>query len=194
MALPSSGYSARYLMVVLPNALFGFRNVHVCEREDGHAEYVHPLRNMHALPKVGTAGILKSRQHGLGHACFLIELPFVPSLGRGATLAFDPVSKRYTELPFKIEEIPEVGAVVISVSKLPLNQTMAYTVDSIMTGCAILPSNRTPILGLVTLFKRTPTAHLRQAEYTQEPRAYTGLVGRLQNLWPTWRTKANTEY
>ncbi|PBK88129.1 Metallo-hydrolase/oxidoreductase [Armillaria gallica] len=100
----------------------------------------HVTRNSPALPKVGTAGIpvrtptwgLEEEHQGeikatwLGHACYLVELPFVTSLGRGARVLFDPVfsdrcspsqsfgPKRFTEPPCKIEDIPEVDAVVIS--------------------------------------------------------------------------------
>ena len=63
----------------------------------------------------------------LGHACFLVELPPRSPTSRGARILFDPVfsdrcspsqivgPKRYTQPPCKIEEIPDVDAVVISV-------------------------------------------------------------------------------
>lgn len=70
----------------------------------------------------------------LGHACFLVELPVKASATssppRGARILFDPVfsdrcspsqhvgPKRFTEPPCKISEIPDVDAVVISVSTL----------------------------------------------------------------------------
>ncbi len=99
---------------------------------------------MPTLPKDGNTGIPvriptwgteeehqgKIRATWLGHACFLVELPSVASLGRGARVLFDPVfsdrcsptqflgPKRFTEPPCKIEDIPEVDAVVISVSSL----------------------------------------------------------------------------
>ncbi|KAK0229682.1 hypothetical protein EDD85DRAFT_776205, partial [Armillaria nabsnona] len=50
----------------------------------------------------------------LTHACLLVDLPFLPSLGRGARVLFDPVfhdrcspsqfpcPKRYTNPPSKI--------------------------------------------------------------------------------------------
>ncbi|KAK0430453.1 Metallo-hydrolase/oxidoreductase [Armillaria borealis] len=102
--------------------------------------FTQASRNMPALPKVGPTGIpvktptwsTEEEHQGeikatwLGHACFLVELPFVASLGRGARVLFDPVfsdrcsptqflgPKRYTEPPCKIEDIPEVDAVVIS--------------------------------------------------------------------------------
>ncbi|KAL0564678.1 Protein-lysine N-methyltransferase efm4 [Marasmius crinis-equi] len=62
----------------------------------------------------------------LGHACYLVELPTIPSLSRGPRILFDPVfsdrcapvqfmgPKRYTPPPCPIQEIPEVDAVVIS--------------------------------------------------------------------------------
>ncbi|KAG5641517.1 hypothetical protein DXG03_004833 [Asterophora parasitica] len=63
----------------------------------------------------------------LGHACFLIELPSRSDSGaRGARILFDPVfsdrcspsqwigPKRFTPPPCKIEDIPEVDAIVIS--------------------------------------------------------------------------------
>ncbi|KAG6878022.1 hypothetical protein C0993_000803 [Termitomyces sp. T159_Od127] len=63
----------------------------------------------------------------LGHACFLVEMPSRSEFGdRGARILFDPVfsdrcspsqwigPKRFTQPPCKIEEIPEVDAVVIS--------------------------------------------------------------------------------
>ncbi|KAK0431779.1 hypothetical protein EV421DRAFT_1666149, partial [Armillaria borealis] len=64
----------------------------------------------------------------LGHACFLVELTFVGSSGRGAWVLFDPVfsdrcspsqflvPKRYTEPPCKIKDISEVDWTVISYS------------------------------------------------------------------------------
>ncbi|PBK79311.1 N-acyl-phosphatidylethanolamine-hydrolyzing phospholipase D [Armillaria gallica] len=95
------------------------------------------IRNQPEIPKVGvpvrtpTWGTEEEHQGDvkatwLGHACFLVEFPFVASLGRGARVLFDPVfsdrcspsqafgPKRYTEMPCKIEDIPEVDAVVIS--------------------------------------------------------------------------------
>ncbi|KAK0477771.1 Metallo-hydrolase/oxidoreductase [Armillaria novae-zelandiae] len=109
------------------------------EREGGWAGYArgpHPQSTLR-LPKVGvpvrtpTWGTEEEHQGEvkatwLGHACFLVEFPFVASLGRGARILFDPVfsqrcaptqffgPKRYTEMPCKIEDIPEVDAVVIS--------------------------------------------------------------------------------
>ncbi|KAF9522897.1 beta-lactamase superfamily domain-containing protein [Crepidotus variabilis] len=63
----------------------------------------------------------------LGHACFLVELPSrTVASERGVRILFDPVfsdrcspsqyfgPKRFTQPPCKIEEIPEVDAVVIS--------------------------------------------------------------------------------
>ncbi|KAF9466653.1 N-acyl-phosphatidylethanolamine-hydrolyzing phospholipase D [Collybia nuda] len=63
----------------------------------------------------------------LGHACFLVELPSRwDSVGRGARVLFDPVfsdrcspsqwigPKRFTPPPCKIEDMPEIDAVVIS--------------------------------------------------------------------------------
>ncbi|KAF8223407.1 N-acyl-phosphatidylethanolamine-hydrolyzing phospholipase D [Tricholoma matsutake] len=65
----------------------------------------------------------------LGHACFLLELPSRSDPGvRGVRILFDPVfsercspsqwlgPKRYTPAPCKIEEIPEIDAVIISVN------------------------------------------------------------------------------
>ncbi|KAK0462156.1 hypothetical protein IW261DRAFT_1628738 [Armillaria novae-zelandiae] len=61
----------------------------------------------------------------LGHACFLVDLPSVPSLGRSTRVPLDPVfsdmcsptqsfgPKRYTAPLCKIEDMPEVDAVVI---------------------------------------------------------------------------------
>ncbi|KAK0477805.1 hypothetical protein IW261DRAFT_1594290 [Armillaria novae-zelandiae] len=56
----------------------------------------------------------------LGHACFILKLQFVPSLGRGARVLFDLFFglKGYTAAPCKIEEIVEVDAVVISAVQL----------------------------------------------------------------------------
>ncbi|KAL0066639.1 Protein-lysine N-methyltransferase efm4 [Marasmius tenuissimus] len=62
----------------------------------------------------------------LGHACFLVELPSVLPLSRGPRILFDPVfsdrcspsqyagPKRYNPPPCKIEDIPDVDAIVIS--------------------------------------------------------------------------------
>ncbi|KDQ61052.1 hypothetical protein JAAARDRAFT_124098 [Jaapia argillacea MUCL 33604] len=67
----------------------------------------------------------------LGHACFLVEFPARSKAGsplpsRGARILFDPVftcrcspsqlvgPKRFTPAPCKMEEIPEVDAIVIS--------------------------------------------------------------------------------
>ncbi|KAH7063007.1 Metallo-hydrolase/oxidoreductase [Auriculariales sp. MPI-PUGE-AT-0066] len=64
----------------------------------------------------------------LGHACFLLEMPRDPAAHgeRGVRVLFDPVFShrcspvqfmgpaRFTEAPCKIEEIPEVDAIVIS--------------------------------------------------------------------------------
>jgi len=62
----------------------------------------------------------------LGHACFLVEFPSRHTGGRGVRVLFDPVwsdrcspsqlvgPKRYTQPPCKIEDIPEIDAVVIS--------------------------------------------------------------------------------
>ncbi|KAK7043994.1 Protein-lysine N-methyltransferase efm4 [Paramarasmius palmivorus] len=62
----------------------------------------------------------------LGHACFLVELPAVSPLSRGARILFDPVfsdrcspsqhmgPKRYTPPPCPADDIPEVDAIVIS--------------------------------------------------------------------------------
>ncbi|KAK0229658.1 Metallo-hydrolase/oxidoreductase [Armillaria nabsnona] len=109
-------------------------------RMDTLSMFAHASRNMPALPTVETLGIpVRTPTWGteedhkgqikatwLGHACFLVELPFVASLGRGARILFDPVfsdrcsptqflgPKRFTEPPCKIEDIPEVDAVVIS--------------------------------------------------------------------------------
>ncbi|KAK0183691.1 Metallo-hydrolase/oxidoreductase [Armillaria mellea] len=90
-----------------------------------------PLENVGIPVRTPTWGIEEENQGEikatwLGHACFLVELPFVAELGRGARVLFDPVfsdrcsptqflgPKRYTEPPCKIEDIPEVDAVVIS--------------------------------------------------------------------------------
>ncbi|RDB22378.1 N-acyl-phosphatidylethanolamine-hydrolyzing phospholipase D [Hypsizygus marmoreus] len=69
----------------------------------------------------------KIKSTWLGHACFLVEMPSRSSTGgRGARILFDPVfsdrcsptqwigPKRFTSPPCKIEEIPEVDAIVIS--------------------------------------------------------------------------------
>ncbi|PBK68424.1 hypothetical protein ARMSODRAFT_1004779 [Armillaria solidipes] len=70
----------------------------------------------------------ETKTMSLGHACFLVELAFVGSSGRGAWVLFDPVfsdrcspsqflvPKRYTEPPCKIKDIPEVDWIVISYS------------------------------------------------------------------------------
>ncbi|KAL5522759.1 hypothetical protein ACEPAG_8777 [Sanghuangporus baumii] len=66
----------------------------------------------------------------LGHACFLLELPIRPATtsrpSRGARVLFDPVfsdrcspsqwvgPKRFTKQPCRIDEVPEVDAIVIS--------------------------------------------------------------------------------
>ncbi|KAF8641647.1 hypothetical protein AX16_009873 [Volvariella volvacea WC 439] len=63
----------------------------------------------------------------LGHACFLVEFPTrSEGVSRGVRVLFDPVfsdrcspsqwvgPKRFTQPPCKIEELPEVDAVVIS--------------------------------------------------------------------------------
>ncbi|TFK35176.1 N-acyl-phosphatidylethanolamine-hydrolyzing phospholipase D [Crucibulum laeve] len=62
----------------------------------------------------------------LGHACFLIELPSRSKEHRGARILFDPVwsdrcspsqwmgPKRFSPPPCKIEDIPEIDAIVIS--------------------------------------------------------------------------------
>ncbi|KAK0452177.1 N-acyl-phosphatidylethanolamine-hydrolyzing phospholipase D [Desarmillaria tabescens] len=107
-------------------------------RLDALSMLAYMTRNRPELPKVGipirtpTWGGEEEEHKGevkatwLGHACFLVELPFVASLGRGARVLFDPVfsdrcspsqyfgPKRYSEPPCKIEDIPEVDAVVIS--------------------------------------------------------------------------------
>ncbi|KIY48289.1 N-acyl-phosphatidylethanolamine-hydrolyzing phospholipase D [Fistulina hepatica ATCC 64428] len=74
------------------------------------------------------------RVNWLGHACFLLELPARSSIGktaldrpeRGIRILFDPVfsercspfsfwgPKRYTPPPCRVEELPEIDAVVIS--------------------------------------------------------------------------------
>ncbi|KAK0191851.1 Metallo-hydrolase/oxidoreductase [Armillaria mellea] len=133
-------------------------------RMDLLSMFTQSSRNMPALPKVENAGIpvrtptwgTEEEHQGeikatwLGHACFLVELPFVAELGRGARVLFDPVfsdrcsptqflgPKRYTEPPCKIEDIPEVDAVVISHNHY----------DHL--------DNHT----LSTLFKRTPAPHI----------------------------------
>ncbi|PFH48259.1 hypothetical protein AMATHDRAFT_65916 [Amanita thiersii Skay4041] len=68
----------------------------------------------------------KIKSTWLGHACFLIELPCNPGEPRGARVLFDPVfskrcsanqvvgPKRYTPAPCKIEEIPDIDAIIIS--------------------------------------------------------------------------------
>ncbi|KZV81421.1 Metallo-hydrolase/oxidoreductase, partial [Exidia glandulosa HHB12029] len=62
----------------------------------------------------------------LGHACFLVELPREEGKERGVRILFDPVFShrcspsqligpaRFTKAPCKIEEIPQVDAIVIS--------------------------------------------------------------------------------
>jgi N-acyl-phosphatidylethanolamine-hydrolysing phospholipase D len=62
----------------------------------------------------------------IGHACFLVELPAPHGAVRGPRILFDPVFShrcsptqhigpaRYTKAPCKIEDIPEVDAIVIS--------------------------------------------------------------------------------
>ncbi|KAG7440705.1 Metallo-hydrolase/oxidoreductase [Guyanagaster necrorhizus] len=104
---------------------------------DGARMLAFSSRNAPALPNVGipvrtpTWGTEEEHRGAvkatwLGHACFLVELPFITGLERGARVLFDPVfsdrcspsqsfgPKRYTEPPCKIEDIPEVDAVVIS--------------------------------------------------------------------------------
>ncbi|KAK0215403.1 hypothetical protein IW262DRAFT_1465003 [Armillaria fumosa] len=97
--------------------------------------FAQALHDVPALLKVRTAGIpvrtltwgMEEEHHReikatwLGHVCFLIELPFVASLGDrcSPTQLFGP--KRYTKPPCKIEEIPQVDAIIISAHNLPLN-------------------------------------------------------------------------
>ncbi|KDQ13326.1 hypothetical protein BOTBODRAFT_66824 [Botryobasidium botryosum FD-172 SS1] len=62
----------------------------------------------------------------LGHACFLVELPTPEGASRGPRILFDPALShrcsptqyfgpaRFTDVPCKMEEIPEVDVVVIS--------------------------------------------------------------------------------
>ncbi|KAJ7689597.1 beta-lactamase superfamily domain-containing protein [Mycena rosella] len=62
----------------------------------------------------------------LGHACFLVELPSATAGVRGARILFDPVfsdrcspshfmgPKRFTPPPCRLEDIPEIDAIVIS--------------------------------------------------------------------------------
>jgi N-acyl-phosphatidylethanolamine-hydrolysing phospholipase D len=62
----------------------------------------------------------------LGHACFFLEMPAPDNALRGARVLFDPVfsdrcspsqwigPKRFTKPPCKIEQIPDVDAVIIS--------------------------------------------------------------------------------
>ncbi|KIL60779.1 hypothetical protein M378DRAFT_167757 [Amanita muscaria Koide BX008] len=68
----------------------------------------------------------KIKSTWLGHACFLLELPTTESNRRGARILFDPVfskrcsssqvvgPKRYTPAPCKIEDTPDIDAIVIS--------------------------------------------------------------------------------
>ncbi|PBK68407.1 Metallo-hydrolase/oxidoreductase [Armillaria solidipes] len=121
-----------------------FQNPWLSWRQNGRMDTLrivgHVTRNSPALPQTGTTGIpvrtptwgleeehqAEIKATWLGHACYLVELPFVTLLGRGARVLFDPVfsdrcspsqsfgPKRFTEPPCKIEDIPEVDAVVIS--------------------------------------------------------------------------------
>ncbi|EJU02331.1 Metallo-hydrolase/oxidoreductase [Dacryopinax primogenitus] len=77
-------------------------------------------------PNWGEGQAEKTKATWLGHACFLVELPTPKGAARGARILFDPVFShrcspvqwigpaRYTPPPCKIEDIPQVDAVVIS--------------------------------------------------------------------------------
>ncbi|KAK0477824.1 hypothetical protein IW261DRAFT_1594300, partial [Armillaria novae-zelandiae] len=143
-----------------PKRQFSYRKFQKCarlrKRDDEYAEYVCPsFERMPSLPKAGTAGIpARTPTWGtedehqceitvtwFGHACFLVELLFVPSLGRGTRIIFDP-------------DIPEVDAVVISARALQIFAPLAHEIyfESIglprtrsytpLVGCAACRNNR----------------------------------------------------
>ncbi|KAF8901317.1 N-acyl-phosphatidylethanolamine-hydrolyzing phospholipase D [Gymnopilus junonius] len=86
---------------------------------------IEPSNSKDTLAENGGKDSIKTTW--LGHACFLVELPArLGQEGRGVRILFDPVfsdrcspsqwigPKRYTPPPCKIEDIPEIDAVVIS--------------------------------------------------------------------------------
>ncbi|KAK0429984.1 hypothetical protein EV421DRAFT_1744650 [Armillaria borealis] len=125
-----------------------FQNPWLSWRTNGRMDmlsmFTHALRNMPALPTVGTLGISvrtptwgtedehnnKIKATWLGHAFLIVKVPFVGSLERGAKVLFDPAfsnrcfpsqfhgPKRYTEPPWKIDDVPETPIMILSLATL----------------------------------------------------------------------------
>lgn len=67
----------------------------------------------------------------LGHTLFLVEMPFVSSLGSGAKVLFDLYSAMVAHLP-SFSDVPEANAVVIPVSSLLFDSGVANVAASII--------------------------------------------------------------
>ncbi|KAJ8079353.1 Protein-lysine N-methyltransferase efm4 [Marasmius tenuissimus] len=103
----------------------------------------------------------------LGHACFLVELPSVLLLSRGPRILFDPVfsdrcspsqyagPKRYNPPPCKIEDIPDVDAIVISVSSHSVHVISRYSNES------VYPFSITTTISAFLLHTRQPHKTLK---------------------------------
>ncbi|KDR71859.1 hypothetical protein GALMADRAFT_253640 [Galerina marginata CBS 339.88] len=120
----------------------------------------------------------------LGHACFLVELPShlnPAENGRGVRILFDPVfsdrcspsqwvgPKRYTPPPCKIEEIPEIDAVVISHNHYDHLDT--HTIQTLLKRTSRTPHFFAP-LGNAAYFKslNVPTSHTHIMDWWESKR------------------------
>ncbi|KAH9475547.1 Metal-dependent hydrolase lscR [Psilocybe cubensis] len=119
----------------------------------------------------------------LGHACFLVEFPAPPGStdGRGVRVLFDPVfssrcspsqhigPKRFTPPPCKIEDIPEVDAVVISHNHYDHLDT--HTIRTLFRRTSRTPHFFAP-LGNASFFKSLgiPTSHTHDMDWWESKR------------------------
>ncbi|KAF8970885.1 N-acyl-phosphatidylethanolamine-hydrolyzing phospholipase D [Flammula alnicola] len=116
----------------------------------------------------------------LGHACFLVELPSSEK-GRGVRILFDPVfsdrcspsqwigPKRFTPPPCKIEDIPEIDAVVISHNHYDHLDT--HTIRTLLNRTARTPHFFAP-LGNAPYFQSlgVPTSHTHIMDWWESKR------------------------
>ncbi|KAF9552860.1 N-acyl-phosphatidylethanolamine-hydrolyzing phospholipase D [Agrocybe pediades] len=118
----------------------------------------------------------------LGHACFLVELPSrMGGTHRGVRVLFDPVfsdrcspsqymgPKRFTPPPCKIEDIPEVDAVVISHNHYDHLDT--HTIRTLLKRTSRTPHFFAP-LGNASWFESmgVPTSHTHTLDWWESKR------------------------